>query len=138
MHLDASKYADAATARVIVRAARRSAVIALCAALAACSANSDNFSAAFVDPAKFTYYHCDHLNVRAHALKVREQELRTDMARAEQGAGGGLVNALAYRPSYLSVRGELDLLERTAAEKKCELKPAPPVATPASVTRPRR
>jgi hypothetical protein len=127
--------AAAAPARRPRNLGRLAAAVPLLAALAACSANTDHLGAAFVDPAKFTLYRCDDLNRRAQALVAREAELRNDMARAEQGAGGGIANAIAYRPLYLSVRGELDLLERTAAEKKCVLAPTPsttPAPTPVS------
>lgn len=103
---------------------------ALAAGLTGCAIDGNNVGGAFVDPAKFTFYHCDDLARRAEALATRERQLRTDMAKAEQGAGGELVSTLAYRGDYLSVRGELTLLEKTAADKKCVLRSNAPIDNP--------
>jgi hypothetical protein len=104
--------------------------VVLASGLAGCAASMENFGAAYVDPAKFTFYQCADLNQRAQALLKREQQLRDDMTRAEQGPGGGFVSTIAYRNDYLAVRGELKLLEKTAAEKKCDLRLGSPVDAP--------
>ena len=41
------------------------------------------------------------------------------MTRSSQSAGGGFINAIAYRSEYLQTRGDLDELTRAAADKKC-------------------
>ena len=45
---------------------------------------------------------------------TKEQELKQLMDRAEQGAGGALVNVLAYKADYVAATEELKLLERAA------------------------
>jgi hypothetical protein len=104
--------------------------VGLAGTLAGCSLDSDSVGAAFVDPAKFTYYHCSDLVRRAQTLVARERQLLSDMARAEQSAGGGLHSAVAYRTDYFSVRGELNLLDKTAAEKQCDLRLPAPIDSP--------
>jgi hypothetical protein len=45
------------------------------------------------------------------------------MAKAETGPGGQLASAMAYRPEYLQLRGEMDQLRKTAGEKNCKFEP---------------
>ena len=42
------------------------------------------------------------------------------MDRAEQSAGGAVVNVLAYRADYVAASEELKVLENTARSKNCE------------------
>jgi hypothetical protein len=46
--------------------------------------------------------------------------------KAEADTGGSVVNALAYKPEHISVRGSLDQVRRVEADKNCE--PAKPGA----------
>ena len=41
------------------------------------------------------------------------------MDRADQGAGGALVNVLAYKADYVAATEELKLLERATRAKHC-------------------
>jgi hypothetical protein len=45
------------------------------------------------------------------------------MARAGPGTDALLVSAVAYRPEYLAVRGEMNELRAAAATKKCDFVP---------------
>jgi hypothetical protein len=90
-------------------------VIAL---LAGCSSVED----AFVAPGKFNLYNCDQIVEQGRASTVRERELKALMEKAAKGTGGGVVNTLAYRSDYLSVKGDLKELETAAIEKKCEMR----------------
>ena len=78
-----------------------------------------------VDPGRYEFYHCGDLATRLTVLQARETELRTLMAKAGEGGSGALVGALAYRADYETVLSEEKLLQRTAAEKKCEVGPPP-------------
>ncbi len=91
-------------------------------ALSGCSAN-DGAGALLVDPSHYSAYHCDALATQWKVLVAREKELRALMERADQGAGGGVIGSLAYRPEYDSVLSEERLLQRTAAEKNCTTTP---------------
>lgn len=77
-----------------------------------------------VSPGKFALYTCPELAAKAKALAERQGELEGLIAKANEGAGGGLVSALAYRPDYLSVRGEIRDVREAAAEKHCDLSQA--------------
>ena len=86
-------------------------------ALAGCG--SDGPGAIFVDPGRYTLYHCDDLATRRKALIAREGELRGLMERANESAAGSVIGSLAYRSDYDAVVAEQKLLQRNAAEKNC-------------------
>ena len=61
---------------------------------------------------------------RAEALFKKEQQSREAqqaqlMNWAEQGAGGAVVNVLAYQADYVRATEELKMLERAARSKHC-------------------
>jgi hypothetical protein len=79
----------------------------------------DDMALSMVDRGKYTFYNCDQLAAAAREKANREHELRSAMTQAASGAGGALVNAIAYRSEYLTVKGELQELQITAREKEC-------------------
>jgi hypothetical protein len=81
----------------------------------------DGPGALFVDPGRYVAYHCNELADRWKQLLAREKELRNLMDKASEGGGGVVIGTLAYRSDYESVKTEQKLLQRTAAEKKCDL-----------------
>ena len=89
-------------------------------ALAGCGM-SDGYGSLVVDPARYAAYHCTDLVAQQATLQKREQELRNLIDKASEGSGGGAIAAMAYRPEYESVLSQQKLLQRTAAEKNCEL-----------------
>jgi hypothetical protein len=68
----------------------------------------------FADPAKYQYSSCEQLAVHRQTWTTKEQELKQLMDRADQGAGGALVNVLAYKADYVAATEELKLLERAS------------------------
>ena len=98
--------------------------LSLCAvvavALAGCGL-SNGTGVLFVDPGRYDAYHCNELTARWKVLHDREKELRNLMDRASTGGGGALIGTLAYRSDYESVLTQEKLVQREAAEKKCEL-----------------
>ncbi|HVV62832.1 MAG TPA: hypothetical protein VHD14_13870 [Pseudolabrys sp.] len=105
---------------------------ALPLALAACAASEDSLSKMMVAPGKFVLYTCDDLLQRARTNAEREQQLHMLMAKAQTGAGGDLVNSVAYRPELATLEGEDRELQQTAADKKCTT----PLPTAASLPLP--
>lgn len=91
-------------------------------ALSGCSL-SDGYGTLTVDPARYSAYHCKDLIAQRNNLLKREQELRNLIDKANEGPGGGPIGAMAYRTDYENVLTEEKLLQRTAAEKNCELVP---------------
>src|SRR5713101_2679505 len=96
--------------------------------LAGCASTGDNPLTStgnntltlFADPGKFQYSSCEQLARQRKSLSTREQELRLLMDRAEQGAGGALVNVFAYKADYTAVNEEIKVLESTARSKNCD------------------
>ncbi len=96
-------------------------VAALAVTLAGCS--TDIASYALVTTDKYQYYDCDSIADQVKAMTAREKQLEELMVKA-----GPVVSAAAYQPDYISVRGELRELRRTAAQKHCEAKADQPAA----------
>jgi hypothetical protein len=105
------------------RAAARLALVAgavlLGPALAGC-ANTVSSLTMFADPGKYEFHSCEQLASERKTLATREQELRLLMDKAEQGAGGTVVNVLAYKSDHVAASEELKLLELAARSKNCE------------------
>ena len=81
---------------------------------------SDDQAARYlVAPDKYLLYTCDDIAREAQTKAARELELQQLMAKAGTDATGRLVGDMAYRSEYLSVRGELNELRHTAADKHC-------------------
>jgi hypothetical protein len=87
-------------------------------ALAACSNGAGTL---LVDPGRYDVYHCNDLQTRWKELTKKEQELRALMEKANQTTGGTVIGAMAYRADYESTLTEEKLVQRQAAEKKCEI-----------------
>ncbi|GIK81907.1 MAG: hypothetical protein BroJett024_30120 [Alphaproteobacteria bacterium] len=97
----------------------------LCASLAAAAlllagcTLPDDKALTMVNRGKYSLFNCDQLKSQAVQARTRERELREAMAKAAAGPGGELVNAVAYRSEYLTVKGEIEELEITANAKNC-------------------
>jgi hypothetical protein len=73
------------------------------------------------DPGKYRFHSCEQIASQRKVVSAREQELRLLMERAEQGAGGALVNLLAYKADHVAASEELQVLELAARSKSCEV-----------------
>jgi len=93
--------------------------VLLCVFLAGCSSLGETPAMLFADPGKYQYSSCEQLAAERKTVATREQELKMLMNRAEQGAGGALVNVLAYKADYVAASEELKVLEITARNKHC-------------------
>jgi hypothetical protein len=106
------------------RRARSSRSFLLCAAagmaLAGCGLGNGPGSF-LVDPGRYESYHCNDLVAQWKALADREKDLRALMDKASQSGTGAVIGAVAYRSDYESVLTQEKLVQREAAEKKCEL-----------------
>lgn len=74
----------------------------------------------FADPAKYQYSTCESIGKQRQTWVSRERELKQLMDRAEQSAGGTVVNVLAYKADHTAASEELQLLETAARAKNCE------------------
>jgi len=104
------------TRHVIASASAAFAVI-----LGACAAKADDqmLSNFLVAPGKYVLYNCQQLNLAARENQKRIAELEALMAKS----GNGFINAMAYQPEYLQLRGELADMQREGADKKCKTAP---------------
>jgi hypothetical protein len=100
--------------------ARRARALAGLAFLAGCATPGDSSVTLFADPGKYQFSSCENLAAQRKSLTTREQDLKQLMDRAEQGAGGAVVNVLAYKADYVAATEELKMLERAARSKHCE------------------
>ena len=104
-------------------------MIAALAALALFGCTSEDSAGRFyVQPDRYVLYNCTELAAAAQANFTRQQELEALKAKAETGSGGRLVSTMAYQPEYLQLRGQMNELRKTTAEKNC--KPMPDVVPP--------
>jgi hypothetical protein len=92
------------------------------AALSGC-ASEETTSSFLVPPDKYVLYSCPELVTASQTNLTRQHELEALMAKAGSGSGGQLASAMAYRPEYLQLRGEMDQMRKTAGEKNCKFIP---------------
>jgi hypothetical protein len=95
-------------------------VLLLVGALAACTATLDDVGGLYVAPGKFDLLKCPDLAKRSTVASNREKQLISLMDRANQDVAGPVVNAMVYSNDLNTVRAELALLRKTAAEKHCD------------------
>ena len=110
--------------RVRIGAAGLGSAMALVASLVlgGCSTpGMDSSFTVFADPGRYLYYSCDQINAQLKNWTTREQELRLLMDKAEKGAGGAVVNLIAYKADHVAATEELKLLNKTAREKSCTM-----------------
>jgi len=94
-------------------------VAALLGGCISASADDDMLSRFLVAPGKYVLFNCQQLDVQAKTNERRMRELEALMAKS----GSELANAIAYRPEYLQLRGELSDIRHEAADKKCKAAP---------------
>jgi hypothetical protein len=88
--------------------------------LSACSSTGDNPLTVFADPGKYQYNTCEQIAGQRKYWSTREQELKQLMDKADQAAGGAIVNVLAYKADQVAAGEELKVLENTARSKNCD------------------
>jgi hypothetical protein len=91
--------------------------------LSACAGNDDVTARMLVAPGKYVLFNCAQLAEQATANLKRQHELEGLTVQAGTGSGGQMVSAVAYRPEYLQLRGEMEDLRQTATDKKCKAVP---------------
>jgi hypothetical protein len=74
-----------------------------------------------VSPDKYILYSCPELKGEADGIAGRQHELEALMKKAGVDAGGRFVSNQVYAPEYTQLRGQMDQLRKTAAEKNCNL-----------------
>jgi hypothetical protein len=131
MHLHGATADRSGTARALRwRILRRPSVaaavffVAIGAGAVGGCAGSDGVGALMVDPARYAGYRCKDLIGEWANLIAQEKKLRELINKADEGgATGTVIGTVAYRSDYDTVLEREKVLQRTAAEKNCELKP---------------
>ena len=102
---------------------RLSIALLICAALVAATlsgcASDDSTARLLVAPEKYMLYTCPEIAREMKGKQAREKELKDLMVKASADPGGRLISGLAYDSEYLSVRGEINDLRASAAERHC-------------------
>jgi hypothetical protein len=98
------------------------ALFALLCVGASASADDAAMTRFLVAPGNYVLYNCQALMLAAKTNLTRMRELEQLMARS----GSEFANAIAYRPEYLQLSGELADMRHEAAEKKCKTAPGDP------------
>jgi hypothetical protein len=83
-----------------------------------CSSIPDELSV-YAAPGKFDFLDCPGIASRSVAAANQESELKNLMTRANEGAGGAVVNAFVYQDRLNTVRAERRSLQKAAEAKGC-------------------
>ena len=94
--------------------------VAVLALLAGCGMSDERLGRLVSDPAPYEVYTCEQLVTQEKTFADRVAELDALMRKVEADSAGSLVNAVAYKPEYIAVRGSLDQVRRIEAEKNCQ------------------
>jgi hypothetical protein len=102
----------------------RAGMVALVLVFAAgCSTSSNVDVMLFADPGKYEHQTCEQISAAGKSVADREARLRQLIQKAEQGAAGGLVGAVAYRGEHRTVVEELAVIEGASRRKNCTTPP---------------
>lgn len=97
----------------------------LASPLMGCAQNLD-LGILYAAPGKYDYLRCEDIKPRLAASLKREKELSDLMTRANQEAGGAVVNVVAYSADLAQARADTKILRQAAIDKKCgNIEPAP-------------
>ncbi len=102
------------------------AVISIAGIVSACAGtpDTDAFSI-YAAPGKYDFLDCESINNRLKAQSARETQLRELMSRADEAAGGAIVNAVVYQDDFNTVRADIRALRKASDAKRCSVEPAP-------------
>lgn len=109
----------AMTAKHSIKFSAALALAALFGGAGAASADDEQWSHFLVAPGKYVLFNCQQLDVQAKTNQKRIAELEALMAKS----GSEFANAIAYKPEYLQLRGEMADIQHEAAYKKCKSAP---------------
>ena len=98
--------------------------LAVCVILAGCASDGavgggGGSPMFFADAGKYQFHNCDRLASAAKRQSERQRELKELIDKAEQGAAGQIVSALAYRSDYAAVNEDLRVLQSAVRDKNC-------------------
>lgn len=98
-------------------------IAALAALMLSGCASDESASRFLVAPDKYVLYSCPEIATESQANLTRQRELEMLMAKAGPDSGGQIASAMAYRPEYLQLRGQMEQMRKAAADKNCRFVP---------------
>ena len=108
--------------------ARGLAMVLIAGIVSACSGTTTldpDALSIYAAPGKYDFLDCNTIAARLAGASARETQLRELMSRANESAGGSIVNAMVYQDDFNSVRADVRALHKAAEAKKCSIAPAP-------------
>ena len=116
-----------------MRIVRWFAAIGAAAITTGCASSIDNdILSPYAEPGRYDFLDCATISKTLAKVSYTEKQLAQLMTRASEGAGGAMVNAMAYQDRYNTARAEMRALRKAGEAKKCspsDLNP-PPAAPP--------
>lgn len=95
------------------------AVLVTAGLLSACSISQDTVDSLYVSPGRYNFYDCKQLS-RAMKTSVDERlRLTRLIEKANEGAGGAFVSAVAYSTDLAVARGQIAEIGREQRDKQC-------------------
>jgi hypothetical protein len=94
---------------------------AICVAVLVASCAESDLLSPYAAPGKYDYLDCPGINDRLKVTIAREQQLVELMSRANEGTGGAIVNAVAYRDDLNTARANIRELRKAAEAKHCPI-----------------
>ena len=91
--------------------------------LAGCGGGQDSAERFLVAPGKYVLFNCPQIKQTADEKMKRQRELEALMVKAGNDTAGRMASAVAYRPEYVQLRGEMTDLRQAAVDKKCKFVP---------------
>jgi hypothetical protein len=103
---------------------------AMCAAAitTGCASLEDDTFSPYAEPGKYDFLDCPSIATALAKASGTERQLAQLMTRASEGAGGAMVNAMAYQDRYNTTRAQMRALRKARELKKCspsDLNPPP-------------
>jgi hypothetical protein len=108
--------------------ARGLAMVLIAGIVSACSGTATldpDALSIYAAPGKYDFLDCATIATRLAGASARETQLRELMSRANEAAGGSIVNAMVYQDDFNTVRADARALRKAAEAKKCSTEPAP-------------
>jgi hypothetical protein len=109
--------------------ARGLAMVLIAGIVSACSGTATldpDALSIYAAPGKYDFLDCATIATRLAAASARETQLRELMSRANEAAGGSVVNAIVYQDDFNTVRADVRALHKAQEAKKCNsTEPAP-------------
>jgi hypothetical protein len=94
-------------------------IICVAAFTGGCASGDLDAVSPYAEPGKYDFLDCTSIDQNMKAASAREKQLTELMTRAQEGVGGGIVNAVVYQDDLNITRARLRSLRKAAESKQC-------------------